>query len=205
MNIKDATAQRGHLFPTVSEFSNSFRAKRFWLIHKKSLPIPQPLMYSSNLNINIHRAFVTFKILLDVPQSILFQISTSNYAFQLITTDLPPSDCVFLQQQPMQLVMDNNACRLVFWFQNLAMVTEFWLTLSLSLRRSQSGPTWRWMAHRGPESSGDYAPLQPNNAGAKRSETGRLQLGRKQSVFTCFKMLVLGFSNERHLSARVLY
>lgn len=169
MNIKDATTQRGHLFPTVSEFCDSFRAKRFWLIHKKSLPIPQPLMYSSNLNINIHRTFVTFKILLDVPQSILFQISTSNYSFQLITTDSPLLIVyvfflfVFflrpLQRQPIQLVTDNNACRLVFWFQNVAMVTEFWLTLSLSPRRSQSGPTWRCTARRGPESSSDYAPL----------------------------------------------
>lgn len=47
-------------------------------------------MYSSNLNLNIHRAFVTFKILLDALQSIPFQISTSNYAFKLITTDQPP-------------------------------------------------------------------------------------------------------------------
>lgn len=48
------------------------------------------LMYSSNLNINIHWAFVTFKILLDALQSILVQIALSNYAFKLITTDQPP-------------------------------------------------------------------------------------------------------------------
>lgn len=87
----------------------------------------------------------------------------------------------------MPLLPENNARRLVLWFQNLALVTEFWLTLSLS------GPTWRWTANRGPESSSDYAPPSPNNAGAKRSETGFLQLGRKQSVFTTFKTLVLAF------------
>lgn len=44
-------------------------------------------MYSSNLNINIHKAFVTFKFSLDVRLSIQRQISKSNYGFQLITTD----------------------------------------------------------------------------------------------------------------------
>lgn len=45
------------------------------------------LMYSRNLNINIHKAFVTFKFSLDVRLSIQCQISKSNYGFQLITTD----------------------------------------------------------------------------------------------------------------------
>lgn len=59
---------------------------KIWLVRESST-ITTLLMYSSNLNINIHKAFVTFKFLLDVLLSILFQISKSNYAFQWITAD----------------------------------------------------------------------------------------------------------------------
>lgn len=90
--LKHAVMEQRGLFPSGSEFLHCFNTNGFWLIHNKnkSLTIAQPLMYSSNLNINIHWAFVTFKILLDALQSIPFQISTSNYGFKLITTDQRP-------------------------------------------------------------------------------------------------------------------
>lgn len=104
---------------------------------KKRLTVTQSLMYSSNLNINIHWAFVTFKILLDALQSIPFQISTSNYAFKLITTDQrllivfgeysPPPSTAYTFGNGWQRSQTTFCSE--FW----RLVTKFWLTLSRSL------------------------------------------------------------------------
>lgn len=64
---------------------------------------------------------------------------------------------------------------------------------------SQCSPTWRWMTDWAPESSGVYAWLQPNNAGAKRSETGPGQLGWGKVCSLLLKCLCEDFGvRKRH-------
>lgn len=161
-------------------------------------------MYSSNLNINIHWAFVTFKILLDALQSIPFQISTSNYAFKLITTDQrllivfgAHSVQPCRHPQHMQLGTGDNARRplsgpdFAHWSQSSGWPCPGHCTLS------QCSPTWRWMTDWAPESSSVYASLQPNNAGAKRSETGLGQLGWGKVCSLLLKCLCEDFGVKR--------
>lgn len=188
--------QRG-LFPSGSEFLHCFNANGFWLelLKKKRLTITQPLMYSSNLNINIHWAFVTFKILLDALQSIPFQISTSNYTFKLITTDQQPLIVFGTSSSPLAAI--RGKCN---WGSAIASADKlsgldfggwsqsFGLTLSRSLHCEPVQPHLAlddWLCSR---KQRVYARLQPNNAGAKR--------GEREGLFGAFQVLMWGSGGE---------
>lgn len=75
----------GICFQTVCLSSSSVSERtEIWVV-PKSNAITRLLMYSSNSDVHINEAFVTFKFLLDMFCWVF--CSKSNYAFQLITTD----------------------------------------------------------------------------------------------------------------------